>query len=271
MRCQHVVNNELCGTRVSFNRYTYKSNQYLFNTTAPSHILVGKSHLYDIHFVKQLAIAQLLHGNGTHLLAMQTKITNQHSSTPDVPNSFQGTKKLTPSNSSDNIALVIKTWMLLRYLSTHLPKPPNIFPMDWSIENIITHLQPLLMNFNLRKHVGSSAYNCHKNIYILDGTQKVTFKVCSVRGCMNSSTFKRSTCDNHKHHTAEKKTPYTGMTKQINVKFYKHLILGGIYNMLCECGCPVGMTIYKGGESFIEMINFAENTLKVYSIEFIFL
>ena len=33
--------------------------------------------------------------------------------------------------------------------------------------------------------------------------------------------------------------------------------------MLCECGCPIGMSVYKGGESFIEMLNFAEQTLKV--------
>ena len=30
-----------------------------------------------------------------------------------------------------------------------------------------------------------------------------------------------------------------------------------------ECGCPIGMLVYKGGESFIEMLNFAEQTLKV--------
>ena len=89
---------------MSFNRYTFQGQQYLNNTTAPAYILVGKSHLYDIYFVKQLAIAQLLHGNGTHLLAMQAKITNQHSSTPDIQNTMEGTKVLTPSNLADNIA-----------------------------------------------------------------------------------------------------------------------------------------------------------------------
>ena len=208
---------------MSFNRYTFQGQQYLNNKTAPAYILVGKSHLYDIHFVKQLAIAQLLHGNEMHLLAMQAKITNQHSSTPDIQNTMEGTKVLTPSNSADNIALVIKTWMLLRFLSTHSPQPSNIFPIEWSIENIIVALQPTLVNFNLRKHVNSLNYNCHKNIFILDGTQKVTFKVCSVADCMSSSTFKRSTCINHQHYPSEKTSPYTGSL--VNIKQNQKKIL----------------------------------------------
>ena len=38
---------------------------------------------------------------------------------------------------------------------------------------------------------------------------------------------------------------------------------GGIYNMLCECGCPVGLEVYKGGESYINMLAFARKTLEV--------
>ena len=36
--------------------------------------------------------------------------------------------------------------------------------------------------------------------------------------------------------------------------------------MLCECGCPIGIAVYKGGESFIEMIEFAQSTLEVLYI-----
>lgn len=211
LRCQHKrLDNTTCGTRVSFNRYIYGGKQYFFNITAPKYILVGKSHLYDMHFVKQLAIAQLLHGNGTHLLAMQAKITNQHSTTPDIKPKLQGTKTITPSNSPSNIAMAIKTWMLLRFLSTHKPKPDNHFHIKSSIPEVIEHLHSTLVKFNLRKHVSSSKYNCHKNIYILDGTQKVTFKVCSIGSCMRSSSFKRSTCDVHSHFAPTKQPIYTG-------------------------------------------------------------
>lgn len=32
---------------------------------------------------------------------------------------------------------------------------------------------------------------------------------------------------------------------------------------MCECGCPIDIKPYKGGESFIEILEFAEIALKV--------
>ena len=71
LRCQHTK----CGARVTFHKYTHITNQFFFVDSSPKYILVGKSHLFDVHYVRSLAVQQLLHGNGTHLLSKQCKIS----------------------------------------------------------------------------------------------------------------------------------------------------------------------------------------------------
>ena len=34
--------------------------------------------------------------------------------------------------------------------------------------------------------------------------------------------------------------------------------------MLCECGCLIAMTPFKGGESILDMMDFAQRSLQVY-------
>lgn len=168
-----------------------------------------------MHLVKQLALAQFLHENGTTLLAMQLKITNQHfQHTPTLFSSIHGTKKISPSNSPDMLASALKYWMLIRYLATHVPKIPNKFPIKWAIEEIITSLGFHLQQFQLRKHTASSKYACHKNYFILDRTCKLTFKVCSVLGCFKGVTFNRKqqyNCKEHSIFNSPNEPVYTGM------------------------------------------------------------
>jgi hypothetical protein len=199
---------------VGFHSYTYNQTQYFFIEHEPKYILVSKTHLFDFHLVKQLALGQLLHGNGTTLLAMQLKITNQHKYlTPDIESRIVGSKKISPTNTSDTVALAIKCWMLLRYLGTHTPKITSNFPKQWTIEEIITSLFPYLQQFQLRRHEPSSKYACHKNYFILDGTCKVSFKVCSVDNCMKGVTFnkkKNFNCKEHKAYQSSDTPIYTG-------------------------------------------------------------
>lgn len=42
-----------------------------------------------------------------------------------------------------------------------------------------------------------------------------------------------------------------------------NMLAGSVYNMLCECGCPINLKPYKGGESTIDILKFAEDSLKV--------
>lgn len=159
LRCQHKsLDGKLCNTSISFNYYYHNEEHHYFTSSQPKYILVGETHLFDIHYVKMLATSQLLHGNGTHLLAIQAKICNQHVSTKDLKTSIHGTKILNPSVSPDTIATVIKIWHLLRYLSTHKPSPPSSFSAKWTLQEITAFLQPYLQNFGLRTHASFSLW-----------------------------------------------------------------------------------------------------------------
>lgn len=199
LRCQHKINNIPCNTQVQFHKYTSSNNQYL-TYSQPLYLLIGKTHLYDIHYVKHMALQQLLHGNGVKLLTMQAKITEQHKNTPNLDYTIQGTRKISPSPSADNIASVIKLWMLLRYIGTHTPKITNKFPKKWTIEEIITSLASSLHTFNLRPHTPSSTYLCTRNVFVIDGTCKIAFLICGVIGCMQTPSLYSNTCHHHKQY-----------------------------------------------------------------------
>lgn len=218
LRCQHkMLDGSLCNTSISFNYYIHDSTQHYFTSSQPKYILVGETHFFDIHYVKMLATSQLLHGNGTNLLAIQVEICNQHPSTQNISTSIHGTKKLSPSVSPDTVATVIKLWHLLRYLGTHKPSPPSSFPVKWSLENIITWLQYDLKKFCLRKHAPASDYGCRSDIYVLDGTQKVTFKVFKVDGCLKPTGFKSSICLDHASYKDDHHEVYTGINEFLNL------------------------------------------------------
>ena len=211
LRCQHSVNGIKCGTTVYFHKYVHNNNQYFYRNQ-PKYILIGKSHIFEMHYIRYLALQQLLHGNGVKLITIQQKITTQHPLTPNLPSIIQGTCTITPSPTADNIALIIKIWMLLRYIGTHTPQVNNKFPKNWSIEDIIHSIGTQLQHFNLRPHTPSSTYTCNNNIFILDGTCKITFKICSILGCYNGIINNNITCNEHSsllpsHHTSV----YTGM------------------------------------------------------------
>ena len=112
---------------------------------------------------------------------------------------------------------------------------------------MIKYLYKDLIKFKLWSHHPSSWYFCDSNIFVLDGTQKVTFKVCSFEKCFKSPASKSDVCQYHKIYKSKKQAIYTG----------------GLFNMLCECGCPINITPFKDGESFLEMLYFAQKTLKV--------
>ena len=78
---------------------------------------------------------------------------------------------------------------------------------------------------------------------------KVTFRVCGFLDCLRKpATINKTMC-----------TVHAGREPTELAKVYT----GGIFNMLCECGCPVGIQLYKGGESYIDMLAFARKTLLV--------
>ena len=204
--CQHTK----CGARVTFHKYTHITNQFFFVDSSPKYILVGKSHLFDFHYVRSLAVQQLLHGNGTHLLSKQSKISGQHTNTPNLEAYIFGGIKVTPQVTSDTLAEAIKSWILMRYLATHDPKPLNCFDKSFSLKEIIQQLRATLQQFQLRPHVPSSAYCCTSNTFILDGTCKVAFKVCSVQNCMNAPVPSTTVCSDHANYIANEKPMYTG-------------------------------------------------------------
>ena len=140
---------------------------------------------------------------------MQAKITEQYTNTPSLDYVIQGTRKISPSPSSDNIVLAIKLWMLLRFIGNHTPQIHNNFPKKWTIEDIIYSLATQLYSFNLRPHIPFSTYMCERNVFILDGTCKISFKVCAVLGCMRTPTSNSNTCNNHKNYKKQGET-YTG-------------------------------------------------------------
>jgi len=41
--------------------------------------------------------------------------------------------------------------------------------------------------------------------------------------------------------------------------------------MICECGCPINLKPYKGGESTTDILYFAEMSLRVYIIVIIYI
>lgn len=216
LRCQHKLNNKKYGTIVNINYYVNNKQQHYF-THQPKYFLVGKSHLVEFHYAKQFAVAQMLHGNGTHLLAMQAKICNQHPLTKDITSKLEGTRKISPSLSPDTISNVIKLWHITRYLGTHNPKPPSSFPVSWSIEEIINHLQAHLTKFTLRDHAPASNYSCRNNTFIMDGTQKITFKVCQADNCFEPVKFKTAFCNSHASYHDNYTEAYTGIYFNCNV------------------------------------------------------
>jgi hypothetical protein len=52
-------------------------------------------------------------------------------------------------------------------------------------------------------------------------------------------------------------------TQHILMNKINNMLAGGVYNMLCECGCPINLKPYKGGESTIDILQFAADSLKV--------
>ena len=140
------------GTRVSFHKYTHANKQYFITSTTSYYILVGKSHLFDVHYVKQFSVQQFLHGNGSHLLAKQANIAGQHRSTPDLSAIIRGCLQVTPQITAETLGDVLKIWMFMRYLTTHSPKPINIFDKKATIQMIIQQSRNELQNFQLCPH-----------------------------------------------------------------------------------------------------------------------
>lgn len=171
--------------------------------------MVGKSHLYDIHYVRQFAIQQFLHGNGTHLLATQAKITSQHSSTADIKSIISGSKKISPETTYQLLGTLLKIWMMIRFLATHKPTPINDFSTSDSIEKIIIESRQTLQHFKLPPHAPSTKYKCTSNFFVMDGTVKITFRVCGVEGCFNGVSGKKNTCNEHADYK-KKREEYTG-------------------------------------------------------------
>ena len=246
--CYKIISNNnnqktRCHTVVRFNNYTNNNQQYLLTTVKPKYILVGQNHLFEVFYLQQFVVSQLLHGNGVHLLAQETRIACKHESTPPLTSILQGSKKISPAISNQTLAQGIKWFMVLKFLNNSLDQTPPYFPGSASIEEIIELLYPSLMSRGLNSHHTSTYYRCNQKVFVLDGTVKVTFRVCGFLGCFRKPVGVNSTmCKLHKHREPDKlEKAYTG----------------GIYNMLCECGCPVGLEVYKGGESHIDMLAFA--------------
>jgi len=160
--------------------------------------------------VKSLAVQQLLHGNRTHLLSKQCKISGQHCNTPNLEVYIFGEIKVTPEVISNTLAEAIKCWMLMHYLATYKPKPLNCFDKSFTIKDIIHQLRSTLQQFQLWPHLPSSAYCYTSNTFILDGTYKVAFKVCSVENCMNAPATNTTVCSDHTNYVANTKHTYTG-------------------------------------------------------------
>lgn len=263
LRCQHRNAHTLvrCETRVSFNYYVYIGKKIYFTNTVPHYILVGKSHLFDTHYIKLFAVQQFMHGNGTHLLAKQANIAGQHRLTPTLKAILQGFVQIVPNVTSDTLGEALKIWMMIRYLSTHNPIPINLFDKKSTIQEIISQARLKLQNFQFRPHAPSTAYCCTENTFIVDGTCKINFKVCSVPGCMNGLAPKRTVCTDHLQYKGTSTAEVTGIYKIVTRKI--RIYVGGIYNILCECGSPIAMKPYKGGESILDVLYFVEQSLRV--------
>ena len=231
LRCQHLandINTEICNTRVGFHKYIHNNKQYFITATTPHYILVGKSHLFDMHYVKQFAVQQFLHGNGSHLLAKQANIAGQHRKTPDLIATINGCLQITPQLTANTLGDVLKIWMLLRFFATHTPQPTNVFDKQTTIQTIIHQSRNLLQDFQLRPHAPSSEYCCTEHTFILDGTCKLTFKVCSVLGCFNGIVQNKTVCSDHLVYNEANNTEITGNIVCICVC---------VYVCLCVCLC----------------------------------
>ena len=88
------------------------------------------------------------------------------------------------------------------------PKPLNCFDKSFSLKEIIQQLRATLQQFQLRPHVPSSAYCCTSNTFILDGTCKVAFKVCSIENCMNALATNTTVCSEYINYIANAKHTY---------------------------------------------------------------
>ena len=116
-----------------------------------------------------VAVQQLLHGNRTHLLSKQSKISGQHTNTPNLKAYIFGGIKVTSQVTSDTLAEAIKCWMLMRYLATHDPKPLNCFDKSFSLKEIIQQLRATLQQFQLHPQSTLLLFLWEKMVYTICG------------------------------------------------------------------------------------------------------
>ena len=70
--------------------------------------MVGLNHLFEVYYLQQFVVAQLLHGNGIHLMAQESRIACKMELTPQLTSIIQASKVISPAISDQTLAKAIK-------------------------------------------------------------------------------------------------------------------------------------------------------------------
>lgn len=242
----------MCDTRIHFKYYLQNNKKYIIKRK-PKIIQVGKNHLFDVYFLEKFVLGQFFNGNGLHLMSQASKISANAEGIPDLKSYLTGAKKVSPTVGENVLQDAMKWYYFLRYMNCTSQSISVEFTSKDDISEMIQKIQQYTIQFSLSSHLPSVTYRCNSRLFIMDGTQKINFRICTKYGCSNKPKDPRhSFCEKHSHlETSTSSKVYTG----------------GLYNIICECGCPIGMRIYEGGESYIGMLSFAEQILRQKGIE----